>query len=173
MLIITEKIKKIIEKKNLSENKLSKIIDYHSGSLNKIITGKEACPDHLIEKLAPILEVSVNEIKSWFLADKYSKKVLLLALKVKKEFANEGKLVLTTKIDEFCNAQAISRTALSKIIKHSQSGFNRIVIGKETLSRSVINKLSIAMAVGECEIKSWVVADKYSKEIIELAIGHL
>ena len=172
MLVITKKIKMILEAKNLSENMLSKMIVYHSGSLNKIINGQESFPKHLITKIAPILEVSVCDIESWILTDKYPKEVLELALKAKKEYTEEGKLILTSKIDELLKSKNLSRTALSKIIKYSQGKLNEMIIGKEPMSKLVINKVASAMAVSEDEITSWIVSDKYSIEVIELAIKH-
>ncbi len=71
MLIITEKIRYFLNDKKLSENQLARLIDYHSGSLNKMINGKEAFPDSVLRKLAKILEVPFFEIKGWVLADKY------------------------------------------------------------------------------------------------------
>lgn len=171
MLDITQKIRSILNKKSLSENKLSKIIKHHSGSLNRIITKKRPFREDVIEKLLPILEVSREEFESWILADKYSKKILELALEAKKEHLDESKLILTIKIDELLKSKGLSRTGLSKVIHYSQGKLNEMIIGKEPMSKLVIIKISNAMAVSEEKITSWVVADKYSIEVIELAVS--
>jgi len=171
MLKVTENLKTLLQKKNLSENKLAQAIEYHSGSLNKIINGKEAFPEHIIEKIAPILEVSPEEIKGWILADKYAQNILKRALEVKQEVQPEaGKLILTTKIDSFLQLKAISRTSLSKMVGYSQGKLNEMIIGKEPISPNVISKIAPVLDVSEDEINSWIVADKYSVEALRVAV---
>jgi len=169
MPIITEKIENILKNKNLSRYKLNQIINYNESSLNHMINGKRAFTEEAKEKIIPVLEISREEFESWILADKYSKEVLKLAIQAKKESKNTDKLILTAKIDEILQNKNMSRTALSKLIKHSQSGLNRVIIGKEPLSKKVLTKLSNAFELPEDEIKSWIIADKYSLQILELA----
>jgi len=170
MQIVQNKFDEILNKKNLSRYELNKIINYYESDLNKMIKGQKHFPDHIIEKIAPILDVSVNEIKIWILADKYSKEVLELAVKVKKESKGSDKLILTTKIDEILQSRNMSRTQLSKLAKYDQSSVNKMLTGKSSVSKTVLTKLSITLEIPENEIKSWIVADKYPLKVIESAL---
>ena len=136
------------------------------------LKGERPFSDGVIEKIAPVLEVSVDEIRGWVIADKYSKEVLGLAVKAKKAKPAKG-LILTAKIDEVLKSKNLSRTALSKLTGNSQSGLNRVIIGNETLSKKLTQKISLALDIPEAEIQSWVVADKYSLEILEAALREL
>jgi len=169
MLIIKEKINDYLLKNNLSLTQFSKIVNHSQGALSSILNGRDNCPEHVIEKLAPILGVSVEEIKSWILADKYSREILERAVKIKKEKQSD-RLILTTKLDEILKSKQLSRTALSKLIDYSQGGLNEMIIGKEPMSKSVISKISVALDIPENEIKSWIAADKYSTESLEKAL---
>ena len=171
MNILSTKINTILEQKNLSHRSLSKVIDEFDSSVNAMIMGKRHFKDSVIKKILPILEISREEFESWILADKYSKEVLELAIQAKKESTNNDKLILTAKIDEILQNKDMSRTALSKLIKHSQSGLNRVIIGKEPLSKKVLTKLANAFELPEDEIKSWVIADKYSLQVLESALN--
>ncbi|MFA6989275.1 MAG: helix-turn-helix domain-containing protein [Candidatus Gastranaerophilaceae bacterium] len=168
MLIITEKIHQILNNKNISENKLANLINYHSGSLNKIIKGQQSVSDSVIEKLSQNLEVSTDEIKGWILADKCSKEVLKLAIEAKNE--NHENLILTSKIDALLRDKNLSRTSLSKIINYSQGRLNEIIIGKKSMSKTVLAKISNVLEISEDEIKSWILADKYSLKTLKTAI---
>jgi len=172
MLIVTKKIKIILDRKGVTQYKLAQLIDYSSGNLANNFRGGRPFPNHVIEKIAPILEVSADEIRGWILADKYSKEILELAVKAKKE-KQDNKRILTSKIDEILQSKNLSRTALSKVIDYSQGRLNEIIIGKKTMSKSVLNKLSAALEIPETEITSWIVADKYSLKALETAINIL
>jgi len=169
MLSITKQVQERLKRKKLTGYKLSKLIDYKDSSLYKMIGGKIAFPDHVIEKIAPILGVSVEEIKIWILADKYPKEVFEQAIRLKKE-KQDDKLLLTTKLDEILHSKQLSRTALSKLIKYSQGGLNEMIIGKEPMSKQVISKISVALDIPENEIKCWIATDKYSIESLEKAL---
>jgi len=171
MPITKEKIEKILEEKNFSHYKICKFLDYSEGALSMMINGKRPFSDKFKEKILPILEISREEFESWILADKYSKEVLKLAIQAKKESKNTDKLILTTKIDEILQNKNMSRTDLSKLIKHSQSGLNRVIIGKEPLSKKVLAKLANSFELPENEIKSWIIADKYSLQVLESALN--
>ena len=227
MLFITQKIKEIIDKKNISQNELAKRANYDHGAFGSFIRGERPFPDEAIEKIAPILEVTKEEIQGWILADKYPKETIELAIKAKKElplqdnthchserseesqrsfdaqddthchceppkeawqsnnssnknndiesekrsFAQDDKrLILTTKIDSILQEKAISRTALSKQINYSQGKLNEMIIGKEPMSSLVISKIAPILNVSENQIKSWVLADKYSLTALEEAV---
>jgi len=169
MSIITEKIELILKNKGLSHYKLSQIINFNESSLNHMISGRRPFKDETIEKIASILEVSKEEFDGWILADKYPKETLELAINAKK-MEHNNKLILTTKLDEILKSKNLSRTALSKIIKYSQGGLNEMIIGKEPMSKSVINKISVALEIQENEIKGWILADKYSLKVLEVAL---
>jgi plasmid maintenance system antidote protein VapI len=80
-LILTNEIDKIIIEKGLSRTKLCELAGEKEGTLNKPIIGKTSMTPKVVAKLAPVLEVSENQIRAWILADKYSLQTLELALK--------------------------------------------------------------------------------------------
>ena len=171
MPILTKKIDEKLKEKNLSRYKLSKLIDYKESTLNRIINGEQTLSKNVLEKIAPILGVSQEEIRGWILADKYPKEVLERATQLKKEkLPEESSLILTAKLDEILKSRNLSRTALSKLIKCSQGWLNEMIIGKESLSRNIIPKIAQALEISEDEIRSWIVADKYSLEVLGMAM---
>lgn len=172
MFIVTRRIREILERKGISQNELARRIDYKHGTFGTFLVRKSFFPDHVIEKMAPILEVSADEIKGWIVADKYTKEILELAVTAQKE-KQDDKLILTSKLDEILQNKNLSRTALSKIIDYSQGRLNEIIIGKKTMSKRVLNKLSAALETPEPEITGWIVADKYSLKTLETAINVL
>jgi len=171
MSVITAKIDKLLEDKNLSRNRLSQLIDYDFSNLNKMINGKRAFTKEAKEKILPVLEISKEEFESLILVDTYSKEVLEHAIQVKKESKNTDKLIMTIKIDEILQSRNMSRTQLSKLAKYDQSSVNKMLTGKVSVSKTVLTKLSIALEIPEIEIKSWIIADKYSLKILESALN--
>jgi len=172
MLIITRKIRKFLKDKKISQNELSRIIDCKHGTFGTYVIGKSPFPEHIIEKMAPVLEVSIDEIKGWIVADKYSKKVIELAIQAKKEKQVEG-LILTNRIDELLKSKNLSRTGLSKLIDYSQGWLNEMIIGHEPISPSVMERMCRVLEISEDEVRGWVVADKYSIESLEVALKEL
>ncbi|OGI20984.1 MAG: hypothetical protein A2287_03505 [Candidatus Melainabacteria bacterium RIFOXYA12_FULL_32_12] len=85
MLVITRKINEILKRKNLSCHKLSQLVNYKISSFDEMVKGKRPFPGHVIERLLPILEVSQEEFEGWILTDKYSREIIELAIKAKKE----------------------------------------------------------------------------------------
>lgn len=79
-LILKIKIDSILKQKNMSRTALSKQIKYCQSSLNKMITGQLGLSKSVRKEIAPILEVTEEEILSWIVADKYSLKVIRLAI---------------------------------------------------------------------------------------------
>ena len=164
---ITTKIYDLLKTKNLSGSKLGKLINVSDGALYSMINGERPFPEDKIQKIAPILEVSTEEIKGWILSDKYPKNILEMAVNIKHETPQEeGKIILTSKINEILQQKGISRTALSKLINYSQGKLNEMIIGKEPISPLVISKIALVLEVSEDEITSWIVADKYSLEAL-------
>lgn len=128
-------------------------------------------PKEMISKMASILEISPEEIKGWILADKYPKNIRKMAIKVKQEMQpDEARLILTTKIDEILAEKGLSRTGLSKVIDYRQGKLNEMIIGKEPMSSLVISKIASGVDVSEDEIRSWIVADKYSLDALQTNI---
>jgi transcriptional regulator with XRE-family HTH domain len=171
MLIVKNKTDILLKEKNITYYKLSKLIDYDVSYLCNIFKGKNPFPEKLIEKLLPILEVSKEEFEGWILADKYPKEVLKLVIQAKEAHQNKESLIFTTKIDEILKEKGLSRTALSKLIKHSQSGLNRIIIAKEPLSKTMLEKLSAGLEISKDELLAWKIADKYSLETLKIAFN--
>ena len=171
MLVIIKNIRKILHEKNISQNELARKINYKHGTFGKFMSGGKPFPVKVIESMASILEVSKEEIKGWILADKYSNEVFNSAIKAKKEkLHNDSKLILTSKIDEILQIKNLSRTQLSKLAKYDQSAVNKMITGKESLSKTVLTKLSNVLDISEDEIISWILADKYSLKALETAI---
>lgn len=168
-LLITKKINIILEKKNLTSYKLAKMLDYPDSGICSMIQGRQSFSNKVIEKLLPILEISKEEFEGWILADKYSKDVLKYAIQVRKGFPYKRKSVLTVKIDEILQNKNISRSALAKQIKYSQSGLNAIITGKRNMSKSVLERISSILDISQDEILSWILADKYNMQILEAA----
>jgi plasmid maintenance system antidote protein VapI len=170
MPILQNKIDNISKEKFLSYCKLARLINEHDSSLISMIKGKRPFTEKVIEKLLPILEVSREEFEIWILADKYSKEILKLAIQAKKDFPYKRKSILTTKIDSILQQKGMSRTALSKEIKCSQSALNAMIIGQINMSKSVQERISQALEISQEEILSWIVADKYSLQVLEPAL---
>jgi len=179
MPIVTEKITNKLERKNLTRYEAGKLLKVNLQSFYHMVNNERPFTEKVIKKILPILEVSKEEFESWIVADKYSKEILELAIKAKKESVKRNskincqpvKKILTTKLDEILQSKNLSRTALSKQIKHSQSSVNNAITGKESLSKKLMQKISTALEIPENEIQSWVIADKYSLKILELAVN--
>jgi DNA-binding Xre family transcriptional regulator len=171
MLIITKKIKEILFNKNLSINKLAKLIGKnHSGNLGKMILGKQSFSKTIKEKLFPILEISEEEFQSWIIATKYDFELIQKAVDAVKNKSDKTIPVFTQNIDKILLSRKMSRTDLSKIIKYSQSGLNRMIIGQIGVSKPVMAKISKALEIPLSDLQTWVLADKYSLEVLLLAL---
>lgn len=171
MPIITDKIKKLLKQKNLSQYELAKLINYNRGALGHMINADCPFSEEVIKKIASILEISPEEIRGWILIDKYPKELLEKAIQLKKEkLPEDNRLILTVKLDKILKSRNLSRTALSKLINYSQGGLNEMIIGKEPMSKGVIHKISQALDILENEIRSWILADKYSLKTLEIAL---
>ena len=168
-MLLKEKILSILKNKNITFYKLSNLVEFDESALNKMIKGKIKISENLIKKLLPILEISKEEFESWIVADKYQPEIIEKAIESIKN-KEEKILILTQNIDKILKEKKLSRTALSKLIKHSQSGLNRVIIGKEPLSRNVMEKISAGLEIPKEDLQSWVLADKSSLKILELAL---
>lgn len=171
MTVITEKIRQLLEEKNISQNELARRVQYKHGPFGSIIRGEKPIPEDVLIKMALILEISQEEIKGWILADKYPENILKRALEIKQEVKPEaGKLILTIKIDSLLQEKGLSRTALSGLIGYSQGKLNQMIKGDEPISPLVVSKIAPVLEVSEDEVTSWVVADKYSIGTLQVAV---
>jgi len=169
MPVLKNKIDEILKNKNLTIYKLNKLIKYDESSLNKAIKMQMSFPEHVIDKILPILEVSREEFTSWIVADKYPENIIKMALQELKN--SENSPVLTKNIDKILSEKNLSRTQLSKIINYSQSGLNRMIVGKISMSQSIIAKIAPALEIPEDTLRAWVLAGKYSQIILEMALN--
>ncbi len=180
MLIVTKKIEEILLRKGLSKYKLSQMINYKDSNLNRIIYGKQSMTKRTKEKLMPILEVSEEELESWIIADKYHKEVIKKSIFVKKNPPDAVEIpqqktkvtkspILTAKIDKLILEKQLSRTKLSKLIEYDQITLNRMILGAYKMSDTVIERLSEFLEISKDDIKAWVLADKYSLEVLYMA----
>jgi transcriptional regulator with XRE-family HTH domain len=169
MTISKNKINIFLNNKKLTLCNLAKLMHFSAGALYDMVHGKSPFSENAIKKLLPVLEVSPEEFQSWIVADKYSKDLLELAIQTRKTFPYKKKSVLTVKIDEILKNRDMSRTNLAKMINYSQSGLNRMIIGDAPMSKSVIERVSNVLEIPQNEIQSWIIADKYSLKVLELA----
>jgi transcriptional regulator with XRE-family HTH domain len=169
MSVLKDKIDKILKEKNLSRYKLCQSTRVADSTMSEMTTGKKPLSKNVMKKISPILEVSIEEFESWILADKYPKEILKLAIQAKKDFPYKRKSILTAKIDSILQQKGMSRTDLSKEIKYSQSALNRMIIGQINMSDSVRERIAAVFEISQDEILSWIVADRYSLQILEPA----
>ena len=81
-LILTAKIDELLKPKGLSRTAFSKQIKHSQSSFNNAITGKESLSKNLMIKISTALEIPIEQLQAWAVADKYSLKILMLAVKV-------------------------------------------------------------------------------------------
>jgi plasmid maintenance system antidote protein VapI len=170
MNITKNKILDILKEKNLSQLKLAKIISYDDAALNAMINDKKPFPRSVIEKLLPILEISQEEFESWIVASKYSQELIKKAVEAIKNKPDKKTLVFTQNTDKILSEKSMSRTALSKAIKYSQSALNKMITGKKSISKTVLARISEFLEIPEENLQAWILADKYSLEILKLAL---
>lgn len=170
MNILKNKIDTTLKKKGLHRHQLSQFINVSDGTLSKMTIGTKPFSDNVKEKILPFLEVSGEEFESWIVADKYQQEVIEKAIDAFKNKENKKVLTLTQNVDKILKEKNLSRTALSKLIKHSQSGLNCAITGKEPLSKNVMDKLSANLGIPKEDLLAWVLADKFSLKILELAL---
>ena len=172
MAVIQNKIDEILKRKNLSRYELNKQINYYESDLNKMIKGKKTFPDHIIEKLLPILDISKEEFTSWIAVDKYSKEALQIAIDELKNKSNDNTSAITKNIDKRLLKKTLSRTELSRLIKYDQSGLNKMIAGQISMSKTVISRLAPVLEVNEEIIHGWILADKYPLEVLQKTLSN-
>jgi plasmid maintenance system antidote protein VapI len=170
MSIIKDKIDKFLEKNNLNFLSLTKLMKFSNGALHDMVNNRRPFSEKALKKLLPILEISKQELESWVVADKYQPEVIQKAIEFFKNREDKKIPVFTQNIDKILKEKNMSRTALSKAIKYNQAGVNAMIIGKISISKTVLTKISKFLEIPEEDLQAWVLADKYSLKILELAI---
>jgi len=75
-----------------------------------------------------------------------------------------------SKIDNILKNKGLSRYKLSKLINCTEGALNQMVRGNIAFSEKIILSILPVLEVSREEFESWILADKYSKELIQLAI---
>lgn len=168
--VITKKLEILFEQKGLTAYSLAKLINYNDSSMSQMLYGRKKIPDNVINSIASILEVSPEQIKGWILANKYSKKVLQRALQLKQKYTGQDKLIFTAKIHELMEQHNLTINPFAKTIGYNQGWLSQVVLGKEPVSKKLMEKLCAFSGLSEEEISSWIVTDKYSVETLRVAV---
>ncbi len=177
---LKNKIDAILNSKGLSRYKVCKLINCTNGTLSKMANGKVPFSKNIKNKILPILEVSEEEFESWIVADKYPSEIIKKALAAKKNPPEPVKIpqqktkvtkspILTAKIDKLILEKQLSRTKLSKLIEYDQITLNRMILGRYKMSGTVIERLSKVLEISQEEIKAWILADKYTLDLLSMA----
>ncbi len=169
--IFFTKITELLETKGISTYKLGQICGYSHGAIIQMIKGSRSIPEHILNKISVTLEVPDYKLKGWILADKYSRDVLERALHLKQEYAGQDKLIFTAKIHELMEQHNLTINPFAKAIGYNQGWLSQVVLGKEPVSKKLMDKLCAFSSLSEEEIISWIVADKYSVEALRTAVG--
>ncbi len=180
MLNVQRNIEKILKKKEISIYKASQLMQVNDGALYRMVRGRSNFSEKFINKMIPLLEVSREEFESWVIADKNPKEIIKKAVLAKQnppapieipqqKTKDTKSPILTAQIDKLILKKGLSRTKLSKLVNYGQGVFNQMIIGKCTISDTVIKRLSEVLEVSQEDIKAWVLADKYSLEVLCMA----
>lgn len=78
--------------------------------------------------------------------------------------------IVRNKTDILLKKKSISYYKLGKLTDYDVSYLNNIFKGKRTFPEKLINKILPVLEVSREEFESWILADKYPKETIRLAI---
>jgi transcriptional regulator with XRE-family HTH domain len=87
-----------------------------------------------------------------------------------KNYAKYKMLIIKNKIDSILNNKKLSHYELCKRIDFHQGSFSMILNRKRVFSKNLIEKLIPILEVSKEEFESWVLAEKYPKELLKLAI---
>ncbi|MFH0702763.1 MAG: helix-turn-helix transcriptional regulator, partial [bacterium] len=104
-----------------------------------------------------------NLFHDWY---KYSKEAIQTAINELKNKTDDNIPILTKNIDKILVDKNLSRTELSKLIKYDQSGLNKMIAGQISMSKSVISKLAQTLQIQEDVIQGWILAGKYSLNVL-------
>lgn len=78
--------------------------------------------------------------------------------------------VITNKIKIIQEEKKLSLKQLAELIGYPHGGLSNMINAKTPFTKPIIKKLLPILEVSKEEFESWIVADKYSKEIIKRAI---
>ena len=78
--------------------------------------------------------------------------------------------ITTEKIDTILKNKGLSRYKASKLINYPENNFNQIMRNERSFPDQVIEKLLPILEISKEEFESWIITDKYPKEILERAI---
>ncbi len=180
MSYVQKNIEKILKEKKITIYRASQLIEVKDSALYEMVKRRSNFSEKFINKIIPLLEVSREEFESWIIADKNPKEVIQKAISVKQNPPSSVEIpqqktkdtespILTAQIDKLILKKGLSRTKLSKLINYGQGIFNQMIIGKYKISDTVIERLSEVLEVSQENIKAWVLADKYSLELLCMA----
>jgi len=77
---------------------------------------------------------------------------------------------ITSKINKILNEKNSNIYQLSKLMNFSEGALRKMIGAKSPFSENAVNKLLPILEVSREEFESWILADKYSKEVLRLAI---
>ncbi len=177
---LKNKIDEILNNKGLSHYRTCRLIGCNDSTLSRMMNGKLPFSKNIRNKILPILEITEEEFESLVIADKYPKEIIKKAVLAKQnppapveipqqKTKDTKSPILTTQIDKLILKKGLSRTKLSKLINYGQGIFNQMIIGKYKISGTVIERLSEVLEISQEDIKAWVLADKYSLEVLCMA----
>ncbi|HBG49511.1 MAG TPA: hypothetical protein DDW90_08435 [Cyanobacteria bacterium UBA9971] len=78
--------------------------------------------------------------------------------------------ILKNKIDCILKKGNLSYCKIAKLINEYESSLISMIKGKRPFTENAINKVLPFLEVSREEFESWILADKYSKEVLKLAV---
>jgi len=78
--------------------------------------------------------------------------------------------IITEKIENILKNKNLSRYKLNQIINYNESSLNHMINGKRAFTEEAKEKILPVLEISREEFESWILADKYPKEVIKLAI---
>ncbi len=180
MSYIRENVERILKKKKITVYRASQLMQVNDSGLYAMVRGRSNFSEKYINKIIPLLEVSREEFESWVIADKYPKEIIKKAMSIKQNPPSPVEIpqqktkitkspILTAKIDKLILEKQLSRTRLSKLIQYDQIALNRMILGAYKMSGRVIEGISDVLEVSQDDIRSWILADKYSLDLLCMA----
>ena len=79
-------------------------------------------------------------------------------------------LIIKLKIDNILKNKKISYYKLSKLVDYDESYINNIFKGKNPFPEKLIDKILPILEIKKEDFESWIIADNYTKELLELAV---
>jgi len=79
-------------------------------------------------------------------------------------------LIIAEKVNDILHKKNLSRQNLSDFLKKDKSYISRIFSGDRPFPEKIIEKLIPILEVSKEEFEGWIIADKYPKDALKLAI---